>query len=743
MFHASSPGMLRRPVLPTALWFFALTLGIAARGLAAEPAAAPSDADQLLNTYCGRCHNDEKMSGDWSLSSVSVTDLSAGRNLAQWEKILRMTSRGEMPPRQRPRPEPAVMDGFTHWLESSLDEYAAAHPDPGRATLRRLNRAEYSNAVAELLALPVDVSGELPADDSGYGFDNIADVLTLSPTLMERYLSVAGRLSRLATGLGPDTPFVTSHRVPKDGSIKNQGIPAFDDRSNDGAGDDLPINSRGGGAFAYFAPRDGEYEIAGYLNANTNNEVDRLAENRVQLRVRLKAGPHRIGITFRRDLTLDESVQTLRNTTELVVMPTQPPKMLPLEFVVDGATVGETPVPSYYLSPRFSQANFPRDVLQIDVEGPFHATGPGDTPSRRRIFLCHPGPSAAAETACARRIVASLARQAYRRPVTTADIDPLLGVYAAARSDGSFEQGISAAVEAILVSPGFLFVGEQDPPPGQAGGAPGTVHPITDLEFASRLSLFLWSSIPDEELLRLAARNQLRSPAVLEQQVARMLDDRRAAALTQNFAGQWLYLRNLDHQRPDVVLFPGFDTRLRSAMQRETGLFFASVVHDNRSILDFLGADYTFLNQRLAEHYGVAGVRGVALGGCVRGGIVTRGTSRAGQPADRDLLWQPHLRRQARQMDPGGSPCLTPAAAAARRAGAESHPRWTSAERARADGNAPRGSGVRVMPRENGPPGFALEHFDPVGAFRLLDAGRPVDASATMPDGTTSMVSPD
>lgn len=687
-----------------------------------------SEADQLLSTYCGRCHNDEKMSGDWSLSAIDVRDLSTGQHFAQWEKILRMTSRGEMPPRQRPHPEAAVMAGFTQWLESSLDDYGNAHPNPGRATLRRLNRAEYANAVADLLTLPVDAGSELPADDSGYGFDNIADVLTTSPTLLDRYLAVAGRVSRLATGLGPDSPFVTTYMIPKDGSIKNQGIPSFDERMSD----DLPLNTRGGGAFAYYAPRDGEYEIAGYLNANTNNEVDRLPENRVHLRVPLKAGPHTIGITFRRELELDESVQTIHNTTELVVLPVQPPRMLPLQFIVDGTAVGTTPVPSYYMSPRFSQTNFLRDVLQIDVQGPFHETGPGDTPSRRRIYLCHPGP-ALTDTACARRIIASLARQAYRRPVDAADTKPLLGVYTAARSGSDFEHAMGAVVQALLVSPGFLFIGEQDP----AGSAPGSVHAISDLEFASRLALFLWSSLPDGQLLDLAARLQLRTPAVLERQVGRMLDDPRAAALTRNFAGQWLYLRNLPYQRPDVFLFPNFNTRLRSAMQGETERFFASLVREDRSILDCIDADYTYLNQRLAEHYGVAGVKGEAFRrvrldpGSPRGGLLGQASLltvssygnhtsvvKRGKWILEDLLAAP----------PPPPPPDVPALKQTR----DGHPlnAREQMEMHRAD---PACASCHV---KMDPLGFALEQYDPVGAFRTLDAGRPVDASATMPDGS-------
>jgi hypothetical protein len=667
------------------------------------------------------------MAGDLSFASFRAADLTSGTNLAQWEKILRMTRQGEMPPRTRPQPSAEDRASFTTWLETSLDGYAAAHPNPGRATLRRLNRAEYANAVRDLLALNVDIGAELPADDSGYGFDNISDVLTVSPTLMDRYLTVAGKLSRLAAGLGPEKPYVTSYTIPKEGSIKNQGIPSYDER----ASDDLPLDSRGGAAFQYYAPHDGAYEISGYLNANTNNEVDRLKETRVSLRVPLKAGPHTIGMTFRKQLALDETVQTLRNTTDVIVLPTEPPVQIPLDFVVDGARVGETTVPSYHVSPRFSQANFLRDVLQIDVEGPFSATGPGDTPSRRKIFSCRPSKSVT-ESGCAKTILSTLARQAYRRPVVAADIEPLMKVYAAARADSDFEHGIEAALQAVLVSPGFLFLHEKDPP----GSAPGSVHAITDLELASRLSLFLWSSLPDEELLAIAAKEQLHKPAVLEKQVARMLADPRAEGLTRNFAGQWLYLRNLEYQRPDVFLFPGFDTRLRRAMKRETEMFFASVVRDNRSVLDFISADYTFVNQRLAEHYGIDGVKGTAF----RKAMLDPSSQRGGLLGQASILTVTSYGNHTSAVKRGkwildnllaASPPPPPPDVPALKQ-TQAGKQLNAREQMELHRSDPACASCHV---KMDPLGLALEHYDAVGAFRTQDAGRPIDASASMPDG--------
>ena len=693
------------------------------------PASVASEHEQLLETYCSRCHNDERLAGNWSLSAVHISDLSTGANLAQWEKILRMMSRGEMPPPSRPQPSLEARTSFGHWLESSLDAYAAAHPNPGRATLRRLNRAEYANAVRDLLALNVDVSRLLPADDSGYGFDNIADVLTVSPTLMDRYLAVASKVSRLAVGLGPGKPYVTSYTIPKDGSIKNQGIPSYDER----ASDDLPLDSRGGGAFSYYAPYDGFYEISGYLNANTNNEVDRLKDNRVSLRVPLKAGEHSVGITFRKQLSLDEAVQTLHNTTDIVVLPTAPAVQVALDFVVDRARLGTTTVPSYYMSPRFSQANFLRDVLEIDVEGPFDATGPGDTPSRRKIFTCRPGKSPAAERACARLILTRLARQAYRRPVVAADVDPLMRVYASVRADTDFDHGVEAALDAVLISPSFLFLREQDSP----GSTPGSVHPITDLELASRLALFLWSSLPDEELIAIAAQGNLHKPGVLRGQLSRMLADPRAEELTTNFAGQWLYLRNLEYQRPDVYLFPQFDTRLRRAMQRESEMFFTAVVRDNRSVLDFIRADYTYLNQRLAEHYGVAGVKGTVFrkvsldpasnrGGLLGEASVLTVTSYGNHtsPVKRGKWILDNLLAASPPPPPPDVPALK------RTDGSRELTAREQMERHRAD---PACATCHV---KMDPLGLALEQYDAIGAVRMQDAGRPIDTSARMPDGT-------
>jgi hypothetical protein len=406
--------------------------------------------------------------------------------------------------------------------------------------------------------------------------------------------------------------------------------------------------------------------------------------------------------------------------------------MLPLDVSVDGARVQQISVPSYRMSPRFSQRNFPRDILQIDVTGPFSPAGVGDTPSRARIFLCRPT-RASAETACAERIIGALARHAYRRPVTAADMAPLMHIYAAERRSSDFEHGVEAALEAILVSPHFLFLIEQDP----KGSAPGSVHPISDLELASRLSFFLWSSIPDETLLKVAERGRLHDPAVLDAQMARMLADPRAEALTKNFAGQWLFLRNLDQQRPDIAIFPAFDARLRAAMARETEMFFSYVVRANRSVLDFITADYTFLNARLAEHYGISGVNGTAFrrvaldpsshrGGLLGQASILTVTSYGNRTSvvKRGKWILDNMLAAPPPPPPPDVPALQ-----------ETHDGrlLTAREQLELHRKSPACASCHI---KMDPLGFALENFDAVGAFRTNDAGHTIDASATMPDGT-------
>lgn len=683
--------------------------------------------EPMLGEYCSRCHNDIDNVADLSVEDLKADDLRTGRHADEWEKILRRVAAGEMPPHGKTQPAPEMRAAFVNWLDTSRAGYLAANPDPGHAAIRRLNRVEYANAVRDLLALDVDFSRELPADNSGFGFDNISDVLSVSPTLMERYVAVAGKVGRLATGLTSRREIVTTWQVPKDGSVQNSGVPAWNER----AGADLPLASRGGYAQRYYARHDGQYEIAAWLNSNSNNETDRMVEDRVSLRVPMKAGSHLVALSFRRTVAPSEAVQVLHNDTDKVPMPLEAPRMLPLDVWVDGKLAKTLNVPSYRMHQRYSQANFPRDVLQVDVAGPFNADGIPDTPSRRAVYLCKPR-KASEEEACAARIVSALARRAWRRPVGGFDIAPLMRIYAAERKASDFEQGIEAALEAVLVSPEFLFVVERDP----QGAMPGSVARVSDLELATRLSLFLWSSIPDERLLSLAEQGKLAQPAVRDAEIARMLADPRAKALTTNFAGQWLYLRNLDQQRPDIDVFPQFDTRLKAAMATETEMFFTDVLRANRSLLDFISADYTFLNQRLAQHYGIPGVSGPAF----RRVNLDPAWHRGGLLGQASILTVTSYGNHTSVVKRGKWILDNMLAAAP-----PPPPPDIPALKTEHDGRQLTARQQLEMHRINptcaachvkmDPLGFSLENFDAVGAWRTVDAGQPIDAAATMPDG--------
>jgi len=697
--------------------------------LGAQASFGGAQANALIEDYCASCHNDIDKAGGLSFDDLKPEDLASGTRADIWEAILSKMAQDEMPPHTKKRPSAQDRAGFVQWLNSERAQFAAANPDPGEARLRRLNRVEYAAAVRDLLALDVDVSRQLPQDNSGYGFDNIADVLSVSPTLVERYVAVAGKVARLATGLDRPSVATASYLVPKDGSIMNGGRPAYNERASEA----LPLASRGGGVMDFYARAGGDYDIVGWLNANTNNESDRLAADRVSARVSLSAGPHKVALAFRRALAPDESVQFLRNDLDKVPLPLAKPAMLPLDVLVDGRRAATLQVPSYRLSDRYSQQNFPRDVQEINVVGPFAIKGAQDTPSRRRIFICRPQ-SAAQEQSCAAQILTSLARRAYRRDVDAGDLTPLLNAYARERAaSGQFERGIEAGVAALLVSPHFLFHAEADP----ANAPAGSVHAVADKDLATRLALFLWSSLPDERLLAQAKAGRLHEKPVLAAEASRMLDDPRASALTRNFAGQWLYLRNLDQQRPDTDLFPAFDTRLRSAMAAETEMFFANMLHEDRSLLDFLVSDYTFLNQRLAQHYGITGVRGTAMrrvpldpawgrGGLLGQASVLTVTSygnhtsvvKRGKWVLENLLAAP----------PPPPPADVPALKA------EHNGKMLNAraqlELHRAD---PKCASCHVR---MDPIGFALENFDAVGAWRKIDAGEAIDPSATLPDGT-------
>ena len=724
---------LGRSALAVSILFTGTCLLAAAQK--SEPVSAAAIAqtraemiEPMLDKYCSRCHNDFDHVASLSVADLKADDIRNGKNAEAWEKILRRVAAGEMPPHSKAQPDPAMRQEFVDWLDAGRAQFVAANPDPGRATVRRLNRSEYANAVRDLLSLDADFARELPADNSGFGFDNIADVLSVSPTLMERYVAVAGKVARVATGLTSQREFVTTWQMAKDGSLSNSGIPAYNER----AGADLPLASRGGSAVRYQARYDGEYDVAVWLNSNTNNESDRQPEDRYSVRLPMKAGSHSVSIAFRRQTWPDETVQTLRNTTDYVPLPLDKPGMLPLDVWVDGVRSATLNVPSFRMHERYSQRNFPRDVLQVDVAGPFNPKGLSPTPSRRAVFACKPV-GAAQEELCARQILSSLARRAWRRPVSAGDIAPLMRIYSAERVAADFEHGIEAALEAILVSPQFLFVIETPPTDGRAHAA----YAVSDLDLATRLSLFLWSSIPDERLLSLAEQGKLRAPGMLDAEIARMLADPKAQALNDNFAGQWLYLRNLEQQRPDISVFPDFDTRLRSAMATETKMFFAHVLGANRPVTDFIRADYTFLNQRLADHYGIAGVSGPAF----RKVRLDPAMPRGGLLGQASILTVTSYGNHTSVVKRGkwildnllASPPPPPPADVPALKAEHDGRKLTARQQLELHRANPNCAACHVKMDALG---FALENFDAVGTWRTADVGQVIDNTATLPDGT-------
>ncbi len=706
-----------------AIWAAAAsTHARAASPQAAAPAAsAPSAiADRaLLDKYCVTCHNQRTKTGGLALDTADVAHAAAGADT--WEKVIRKVRGGLMPPVGMPRPDKAALASLATSLETSLDAAAVAHPTPGRPVLHRLNRSEYGNAIRDLLALDVDVASLLPPDEEAYGFDNIADVLGVSPALMERYLSAAWKIAGLAVGNTAITPTKDTFRVRGDLSQHDHV-------------EGLPIGTRGGILIRYTFPVDGEYVFSPKLYRETVNIIrglevahdleitfdgervllkrfggkdDELAnylnptaagddlEKRFQLRLPVKAGPHAIGIAF---------VQKSQAPTLELLQPFQRERIDPI-----------TPV------------GIP-ELDKVTVEGPFNVTGPGDSPSRRRIFTCQ----AAAGDACARTIVTNLGRLAYRRPLTDTERNRLLGFYRSERDKGaSFDAGVEHALAFLLVSPQFLFRFERDPD----GIAPGGIFRLTDLELASRLSFFIWSSIPDDQLLTLASRGRLKDPAVLEQQIRRMLGDERARALGSNFAGQWLYLRNLKSLRPDEDVFPDFDDNLRQSLQRETEMLFENVVLEDRSVLELLTANYTFLNERLARHYGIPGVYGdqfrrVAIRDEVRKGLLGHGSILAlNSYANRT---SPVTRGKYVLTNILGTPPPAPPANVPPLDEKPGKP-LTMRERMEEHRKNPACAGCHKL---MDPIGLSLENFDAIGRWRTADGGLKISAESTLWDGT-------
>jgi Protein of unknown function (DUF1592)/Protein of unknown function (DUF1588)/Protein of unknown function (DUF1585)/Protein of unknown function (DUF1587)/Protein of unknown function (DUF1595)/Planctomycete cytochrome C len=709
---------------------FAQTAGPVAAAGETAPAA-------VLSKYCITCHNEKRKTAALMIDKLDLQHVGADAEV--WEKVARKLRTQEMPPPGAPRPDKTTYTAVTAHLESTLDAAAAANPNPGRVAVHRLNRAEYTAAIRDLLGLEIDGKALLSSDETDQeGFDNVASVLSVSPALLENYLAAARTISRLAIGDTTLNPVVDTFKISK---------MLFQDEQ---ISDDLPFGSRGGALIRYYFPVDGEYTVKALLRrqeydyiigmgeahqldfrldgtllkrfsvggeakgmtmpenfaGNTQGdpafeEYMHTADAKLEVRVPVKAGLHEVGVSFVRRLWEPEGIW-------------QPPQ----------TGFGRTTNEYYHGNPA---------VEIVMIGGPYGKPVPGDSVVRRRVFVCQPKDTAS-EQPCARKILSALARRAYRRPATEKDLQTLLEFYKAGRAEAGFDVGIQRALERLLAAPSFLFRVEHEP----ANVARGATYRLSDLDLASRLSFFLWGSIPDDELLNIAERGKLKDPVVLEQQVQRMLRDPRSDALVNNFANRWLELSKIAGVVPDTDLYREFDENLRDAMEKETRLFVGSQLHEDRSVLELVTANYTFLNQRLATHYKVPDVYGdhfrkVTLSDGVRGGLLGQGsiltvTSYAnrtsvvmrGRWVLANLLGAP----------PAEPPADVPAL---KEAGMDGAPR-SLRERMEVHRKNPACASCHMR---MDPLGFSLENFDATGKWRTEADGAPIDASASLPDGTT------
>ena len=640
---------------------------------------ARSQEQELLNQYCVTCHSERLKTGGLVLEKLDPAH--AADRPETWEKVIRKVRAGMMPPAGAPRPDRRTLDTFAGSLETQLDRASAAHPNPGATALHRLNRNEYGNAIRDLLALDVDVSTLLPADDSAEGFDNVADVLRVSPSLMDRYVAAAAKISRLAVGDAAIGATTSTYRTSS-------------------ASEDLPLGAPGGLVVRHYFPLDGVYSFKArggggipYDNRVSKIEVTVDGESvslvevgyyvTADFKLSIKAGSHSLGFSL-----LEKDPQEINHTWR----------------VVPGNV----------------------SVTSVAIAGPLSSTGPGDTPSRRAIFVCRPAASAD-EVPCAKKILSMLARRAYRGPASDGELETLLGFYQRGRNAGSFDSGIQLAVQRMLVSPRFVFRFEEE----YDNVASGSAYRISNLELASRLSFFLWGSIPDDQLLELAASNELSDPVVLREQTLRMLRDSRSDALVKNFAGQWLFLR-------EVKNAPGpANGELKQALQRETELLFQSILREDRTALDLLNADYTFVNERLARHYGIPNIYGnhfrrVTVLDPARRGLLGQGslllvTSVADRtsPVARGKWILENLLGIAAPVPPPNVPALEESAS-------KNEPRSVRQQMELHRRNPACASCHKIMD----PIGLSLENFDLVGKWRDADQGVAIDASAELVDGT-------
>ena len=713
------------------------TVGTTVSG--AQPAPDASAHRAMLDRYCVVCHNERLRTAGLALDAADLSDLAGAA--AIWEQVIRKLRIGAMPPPGRPRPDRGDARSLVAYLETGLDRAAALDPGVGRTeTFHRLNRAEYRNAVRDLLGVEVDVSALLPADDADeHGFDNMAAVLSVSPALLERYLSAARKIARLAVGLSPPVPSVETHRIPL--------LLYQDDRLSE----DLPFGSRGGVAVRHRFPVDGEYSVrlrlqrtyTDYIRGlGTPQHLDVRVDGRLVTRFTVGGGAAAHATA---------APASFAGNTPLFGHPDWETYVLGADEDLQvrfHAEAGERVVGVSFerkhwetegvLQPR--QTGFPLAINErwqgnaavdsVEIGGPYSVDGPGDTASRRAVFTCHPDRGDAAD-ACAREILGRLARRAYRRPVTDGDVDLLFGFYERRQRTDGFEAGVQLALQRLLTDPEFLFRVERDP----VDAAPGTAYPVSDLTLASRLSFFLWSSIPDEALLDDAVRGGLREPGVLEGHVRRMLADPRSSAMIDNFVGQWLLLRNIPSVTPDPNIFPTFDENLRDAFRRESELFVEHVMREDGSLVDLLDADYTFVNERLAAHYGIPGVYGNRFRKVTldrrRGGLLGHGgllTVTSYPNRTSPVLRGKWVLENLLGTPPPPPPPDVPSFPERGPGGAPA----TVRELLEMHRESPACAGCHA-PMD--PLGFALENFDAIGRWRATDGHEAIDARGAMPTG--------
>ena len=677
--------------------------------------AAPAD---VFNQYCVTCNNAKLKTAGLVIEPADLARVNANPEL--WEKVVRKLRSAAMPPAGSPRPDAKTYSATAAFLEAELDRASAAKPNPGSLPLlHRLSRTEYQNSIRDLLALDalpkeMDYTLLLPSDNISSGFDNIADLLFVSPTSMERYLDAARKISGIAVGDSEIPLMVNIHKLGPE-------------QLQDARVDELSFGTRGGLAIRSYFPLDADYNIK-LETAGTSRDPNQIEVTVDGQRVQLIP----IGGAGGRGGRGGRAAADASSPLDFRIPVKAGPRLIGVTFIEQSQARDEDT-----LRPRMRSRGSQPAIASVTISGPFNVTGPGDTPSRKRIFACRPkqGATNAEELACARQILSILTRRAYRRPSTEADIQRLIPFYTAGRTEGGFDRGIQKALERILVSPQFLFRIETDP----ATAAPGSTHRVSDLELASRLSFFLWSSIPDDELLNTAIAGKLSNPATLELQAKRMMADPRSESMVTNFAAQWLFLRDIQAKNPDEILFPDFDETLRDAFHRETEMFLDSVLRENRSVLELLTANYTFLNERLAEHYEIPNVKGsyfrrVELpANSPRAGLLGQGsilavTSYANRtsPVLRGKWVLENLLSSAPPPPPANVPAL-------KTEGSEPGKTLTMRDAMIQHRASPACAGCHAR---MDPIGFSMENFDALGKWRDLDSFNKIDATGVLPDGT-------